>query len=252
MKNHFFIPYAGNKRNECENLYDEVKDKLDNIEFIIEPFCGTSAFSYYLSLKHPKKFTYILNDNNKNLIELYKIVADEAKFKKFIEDVNIILIDIDKIKYNALNKNELIGWFIHNKIYAIRAGLFPSDIYKINKNINNIINCPIINFLRTEHIILENKDGIKIVEKYIDDERCLIFLDPPYLISCNQFYSNTDVNIYEYLCNNQIQNQKALFLLCLENNWIIKLLFNTNIKKEYNKLYQTSKKKTTHLIITNF
>ena len=68
-KNHFFIPYAGNKRSEVEKIYDSIKDKLNDIEYIVEPFCGTSAFSYYMSLRHPKQFKYILNDNNKYLIE---------------------------------------------------------------------------------------------------------------------------------------------------------------------------------------
>ena len=55
-KNHFFMGYAGNKRNEVGTIYDSIKDKLTDIEYIVEPFCGTSAFSYYMSLKHPKKF----------------------------------------------------------------------------------------------------------------------------------------------------------------------------------------------------
>ena len=69
MKNHFIIPYFGNKRMEVENLYNVIKDKLDEVDIIIEPFCGSSAMSYYISTQHPKKIKYILNDNNKKLIE---------------------------------------------------------------------------------------------------------------------------------------------------------------------------------------
>ena len=60
-----------------------------------------------------------------------------------------------------------------------------------------------------------------------------------------------NVNIYEYLYKNNIDNMKALIILCLESNWIIKILFNNQIKKEYVKQYQISKKKTNHLIISN-
>ena len=56
---------------------------FDNIDTIIEPCCGTSALSYYISLQHPKKFKYILNDLNKQLIELYTIMKDKAKCKKY-------------------------------------------------------------------------------------------------------------------------------------------------------------------------
>jgi len=59
-KNHFFIPYAGNKRSEVERIYESIKDKLDDIEYVVEPFCGTSAFSFYMSLKHPKSLNIFL------------------------------------------------------------------------------------------------------------------------------------------------------------------------------------------------
>ena len=41
MKNHFLISYAGNKRNECENIFNYCKFLLNNneIDTIVEPFC---------------------------------------------------------------------------------------------------------------------------------------------------------------------------------------------------------------------
>jgi len=104
-KNHFFIPYPGNKRSEVEKIYESFKDKLDDVEYIVEPFCGTSAFSYYMSLKHPKKFKYILNDNNNLLIETYKIAQDDDKLNELILDINDKIVDINKEKYNKV-KND--------------------------------------------------------------------------------------------------------------------------------------------------
>ena len=72
MKNHFIFPYAGNKREEVERIYEKID--LTNITTIIEPFCGTSAMSLYISLKNPKIYKYILNDNNTFLTELYMIL----------------------------------------------------------------------------------------------------------------------------------------------------------------------------------
>ena len=79
MKNHFFIPYAGNKREEVEPIYKEVENYLEKIDTIIEPYCGTSAISYFISLKFPKKYKYILNDNNKFLIEIYNMIKRGRK-----------------------------------------------------------------------------------------------------------------------------------------------------------------------------
>jgi len=57
MKNHFFIAYSGNKREEVNTIHDYIKPKLTpSITTIIEPFCGTSALSYYISTLYPKKY----------------------------------------------------------------------------------------------------------------------------------------------------------------------------------------------------
>lgn len=251
-KNHFLLPYAGNKRTECETIYNEISAKINDIKTIVEPYCGTSAFSFFMSLKHPKKFEYILNDNNNYLIELYKTALDETKLDDLIKKLDLKIKGLNKEKYNQIKKeNSLISWIIINKIYSIRAGLFPSD-KKILTTFNYLKECPIINFLRNEKITFLNFDGVEIINKYKDNIDNFIFLDPPYLLSCNDFYKDTNTNVYEYMYYNKINNMKSLVLLCLESNWIIKLLFNNEFKKEYNKHYQTSHKKTSHIIITNF
>jgi site-specific DNA-adenine methylase len=68
MKNHFFFSYSGNKRDEVETIHDALKNNLKNITTIIEPFCGSSAFSFYIASLYPGRVNYILNDNNKYLI----------------------------------------------------------------------------------------------------------------------------------------------------------------------------------------
>ena len=56
MKNHFITKYAGNKRCEVENLFDILN--FDEIDTIIEPCCGSSAVSFYISTQYPRKFKY--------------------------------------------------------------------------------------------------------------------------------------------------------------------------------------------------
>ena len=77
-------------------------------------------------------------------------------------------------------------------------------------------------------------------------------MDPPYLNACNDFYNDSHVNIYEYLFNNNILNDKAKIYLILENIWVIKLLFKGLGIIEYEKQYQSlKKKKTIHILISN-
>jgi len=253
MKNHFIISYAGNKRNEIENILNV--SNFENINTIIEPFCGSCAVSYSISLKYPKKFKYILNDLNDNLIELMKIMKDKKKFDDFKKKINDIIPKIkdSKEEYLKVVKNkDIYGWFIANKYYNIRAGLYPSIESIFDKKIDD--ECPIINFLRTEDVEIRNEEGTKIIEEFKNDPHNYIFLDPPYLLSCNTFYSSQYTNVYEYIYNNNILNYNCFVVCALEDMWIIRLLFNQNINensKTQNKTYQMTKTKTTHIYFNN-
>lgn len=253
MKNHFYIAYTGNKRNEfneIETYINKIFDNFENnIDTIIEPFCGSCAFSYCISLKHPKKFKYILNDMDENLIYLLNAIKNENSRLDLEKNINEKLKNIkNKDDYN--NLEGFYRWFIHNKYYYIRPGLYPPENKFKNINLNE---CPFTKFILNENIEFINMDGRNLIQKYYNDETKLIFVDPPYIISCNALYTNkTGLNIYEWFYNNKINDSKCWFIIVLEDNWIINLLFNENIKHSYNKLYQHSKKKTKHLIITNY
>ena len=88
MRNHFIISYAGNKRQEVERIEEYLHNKLDGIDTIIEPFCGSSAMSCYLSMKYPRRFKYILNDLDPMLIELYHLMKDKVLFDEFMVLLN--------------------------------------------------------------------------------------------------------------------------------------------------------------------
>lgn len=256
MKNHFFIPYFGNKRKEVEEIYNEVKDSLTNIKFIIEPYCGSSAFSYYIWLNNKDNdLTYVLNDNNKMLIDLYNISKSPEKFEILYNSIiDIQRATTNKQLYDKVFKNsveDLASWIYVNKVYCIRAGLYPLKKTYTEESFNAFKNAPIIEFLRNAKIIISDKEAIEVYNEYKGNDKALIFLDPPYLVSCNSFYNNPKVNVYEYLFDNEIMKEKALIVLCLENIWIIKLLFKGKKMITYDKTYSSSKKKTEHVIIIN-
>jgi hypothetical protein len=248
MKNHFYIPYCGNKRQEVKHIYDNID--FTDITTVVEPFCGSCAMSYYISTQR-EGLKYILNDNNKYLKEMYEIMLDDNKIEKIEKDFE------DKVKsfkdnkemYDTIVKEDnLLSWFIKNKLYNIRPGLYPS--LRSYKETINLKLFPIYNFFKNNDITFSNDCGLTIYEKYKNSKNNLILLDPPYINSTNDYYLNADVNIYEYLCNNNINNEIAEIILILENIWMIKLLFKHNkIKFEYDKKYVMSKKKTSHIII---
>ena len=265
-KNHFFFGYNGNKREEAEKLYNLFK--LDNVKTIIEPYCGSCAISYYISKLNPKKFKYILNDYNKSLIEILKIIKDDKKTEELENIINNHVIEMNKLKdfderkiyYNKLVKsNTITGYLFGNKYYQIRPNLCPKRLDKHN-NLYDLSpfyfkQYPIYEFFKTEDIEIYNIDGKDIYTKYKNDKSVLIFLDPPYMATNNEFYNNGggigNMNIYEYLNENSINKEKAKIYMILENMWIMLLLFKKYIIETNDKLYQTSKKQTSHITISN-
>ena len=248
-QNHFYISYAGNKRTEVQNIYNNLD--FTNIESVIEPYCGTCSISYYIWLQRPN-LKFILNDNNKHFKEMYNIIKDDEMLSNFENQVNNIIIPkIKKSKTDYLDvvkKDDVYGWFISHKFYQLRAGLY--DVKTSSYKNVHLKNHPIYDFFKNADIEFYNMDGVELYEKYKDDERNLIIFDPPYLMSCNDFYLQSNANIYEYLSLNKISNEKAEIYLILENVWIIKLLFKDLIKYEYDKKY-AGHRKSTHLIIYN-
>lgn len=265
MKNHFFFAYSGNKRSEVEQIVNHID--LNGIGTIIEPFCGTCAFSYYISTLYPKKYKYILNDYNKYIVELLNIARDKDKLKKLNDDIknicfkNDVFIDKETYKKETYNKKTLLSYIISNKYFTIRSGLYPKYPTNVKNNLN-LEDCPIVKFLRDEDVEISGVDGIEIIEEFKNFDDCFIFLDPPYMLSMNSFYNEefTEnnkhkkyLNVYEYLYNNNIKKFNSNIFLVLEDIWIVRLLFDQfkNNFIQYKKKYQTSKRDSYHLLIKN-
>jgi hypothetical protein len=252
MKNHFYMPWVGNKREEVESIYEFIKDIIDKYDIIVEPYCGSQSISLYIALNTSGK-KFILNDNNKYLKEMYELMKDDQKIIEFNENVfnkyDEELKD-DKEAYQLYIKNDnLYSWFISNKFNGIRPGLWPQG--KTYKKFD-LKQTPIYEFYKNNDIEFYCDDAIKIYEKYKSNDKALILLDPPYLSTINDFYLDSSTNIYEYLYNHNIKFERAKIVLILENIWIIKMLFQNCEQKEYDKTYNGyKKKKVKHVIISN-
>lgn len=262
--NHFIIAYAGNKRKEYQ--YFKSKVNLDNIENIIEPFAGSCAISFNIWLEYGDKFNYYLNDNCENIYDLYKLIRDEEP-QDILNKLNEIKQTINgKEDYNKLFKKNfknskqrdkdnfnIFEYIVIHKGYSIRVGLFNEKRFNKDAKIKfNKLQLKFFEFLKSPNVFISLGDWSSIFDKFKDDDKSLIFLDPPYLQSCNDYYLDKTINIYEYLTKNNIDNFKSHIYLILEDNWIIKIIFNNNnAMMDYDKTYQQTKRKTTHILYKN-
>lgn len=243
------MSYPGNKRNEVQDVVNALN--FDKTTTIVEPYCGTAAFSWYVSTLYPGRFKYILNDNSAELIELYEILKDDERLETLIETMKAYNKNMTQEKYKAIKEEKTFeSWFYTNSCYGYRPGMYPLD--RSLKDFDKIRDAPIIKFLKNEDVRITRDDGVAVYEHYKTDPCAMIFMDPPYIASCNAYYTDAHANIYEHLFNHSIAEEAACVVLVLENIWIIKLLFKdvgTQITKS--KEYGISKKKTEHVTIVN-
>jgi len=258
-KNHFLYSYAGNKRQEAETLINLIN--FDNIKNIIEPFCGSSAISFTIWKKYKNDFNYYLNDNDEELINIYKLLKKETA-EHIEEEVNKIKNKIsNKEEWNNLlneykeTKNIYLFIFITKYSTMSRFGFYPLKMpktpFKILDETKNFIE-----FIKSPNVIISNNDYMDIFDKFKDDDTTIFLFDPPYLVSNNIFYNlgikEQKLNIYEYFFSNKIESFKSHIYLILEHVWIIKALYrDSKILSTYGKHYEVSKKNTEHVIIYN-
>ena len=82
VKNIPLFSYFGNKDNEISTIVENVPD-MNNIDIIIEPYCGSFALIRYLLTIYPNK-TYICNDNKELLIKTYQALQDDDECSRLI------------------------------------------------------------------------------------------------------------------------------------------------------------------------
>ena len=253
MKNHFFFPYFGNKRNEVERLYEIIEPFLDEIDTVIEPYCGSFAFSYYVwTLNKERNLKYILNDIDENLIMLIRTVIENPDYLNEINDeINEFKTNWSKTTYDEIvKKRDFKGYLLGSMYYRIRPNLF-----NINGCIDKILmSAPVVDFLLNANIEVKNQDGLNLLISNINNHNALIFLDPPYILSDNTMYKSSSDNIYSYFAKNDLKNFESKLVICIEKNFITDLIFdneNDNIITYDKKYANGNKKRTKHLIYFN-
>jgi len=262
---HFPISYMGNKRREFK--YIEPLLNFDGIENIIEPFCGSSAISFNIWLKHPH-LNFYLNDNFKPLYNIYQLLKtddindifdkineykikynDPEEFKKFAKDNNCKSNDIDPTIFMFFKKTSKfrIGEVLKMEHH------FSTKLFKKPTKLQ----MKFVEFIRSPNVHISNDDWSVLFNKFKNDDKSIFFFDPPYIDSDNSFYNSKgrdkyDYNVYEFFNLNKINtfNSHIYFILeLIDKN--TNIFGNDNIITTYDKYYLINFKTTKHAIYTN-
>lgn len=251
--NQFFIAYDGNKYQETKkylNLNDYLK-----YDTIIEPYGGTYGFSRAIyELDNTKKF--IIYDNNERLINFYnslkKMSSDE--FNEYMDGYNEIMNDlqwrispdsrcIDRKKIKQMKTQ--YPQYEDIIFYNVEKGKFSSSTNKKNCNLFHqmMANCTFI------HQSINDVDYDD-----IDKDKTFIYLDPPYIMSCNTQYFDSGVDHTKTIHKLFTTIKKSNCMFIHSTHFLLDCVFdgkNNAIKSiSYEKKYNTSKKMITHDVFT--
>lgn len=214
--------YVGDKYKIMPQIINLFPDNINNY---YEPFLGGGSSAMYV-----KANQYILNDNNKNVIDLHKFVSSHSKKQDFLFEKLFKLIKDyglscsylgftvpDEIKklhvktyYSRFNKKNyirlrddfnksndnlklylLLIYGFNHMIRFNKKGEFNLPVGNVDFN-KNVYESLVgyLNFVDNKKIQYSNKDYIDFVKEIKFNKGDFIYLDPPYFISNSEYNKN--------------------------------------------------------------
>lgn len=182
------IKMFGGKNTMANKIIEYFPCDYKNMNYI-EPFCGSAAILFH---KEPSSIE-VINDLNKNIYSLFKVIIDKDMFnifknkcdltlysqdlykeyKKDLKDPNIDIIDraykfyyINRTSYNGL------GGFSTSNVIRRNMSKSVSDYLSSIDSLYDIHN-------RLSKVIVYNDDALNIIKKY-DIENTFMYCDSPY------------------------------------------------------------------------
>lgn len=270
-----FVKWAGGKRQIIDKLKMYIPDEFDTY---YEPFVGGGALLFELS---PKKA--VINDSNKELMNVYEVLCDEEKFKKMCNVLNSYEVKhSEEFYYDLRNKDRNKNTFNRLSDYTRAARTIYlnkacfNGLYRVNSK--NEFNVPfgkktkvntyeggnlitVSNYLTMNDIKMLSTDFEDVVKTAKKGD--FVYFDPPYDSDTGTFNSYTDEGF-----GKEQQRRLARVFKELDEKGVYVMLSNHNttlineLYKDYNihvieakrNINANGKKrgKVEELIITNF
>ncbi len=241
-----FVKWAGGKRQIIDKLKEYVPDEYNTY---YEPFIGGGALLFELSPKNA-----VINDSNEELMNVYRCLCDEEKFKKMCNLLNHYEAEHSEEFYYEIrnkdkNKNAYSRLSDYTKaartIYLNKACF--NGLYRVNKK--NEFNVPFgkktkVNTYEGSNLITVSNyltmNNIKILsidfEEAVKDvkPKDFIYFDPPYDSDTSTFNSYTEEGFDR---NEQIRLAKVFKELDKKGAYVMLSNHNTSLINDLYKDY---------------
>lgn len=270
-----FVKWAGGKRQIIDKLKQYVPDEYNTY---YEPFIGGGALLFELAPKNA-----VINDSNEELMNVYKCLCDEEKFKKMCSLLNHYETEhSEDFYYEIRNKdknkntyNRLSDYTKAARTIYLNKACF-NGLYRVNKK--NEFNVPFgkktkVNTYEGSNLITVSNyltmNNIKILsvdfEEAVKDvkEKDFVYFDPPYDSETSTFNSyteegfNRDEQIRLAKVFKELDRKGAFVMLSNHNTSLINDLYkeyNIHLIEAKRNINSNGKKrgKVEEVIITNY
>lgn len=275
LKGKPFVKWAGGKRQIMKDIKKYIPD---NYSTYYEPFVGGGAVFFELA---PKKA--VLNDYNKELMNVFECIKDEIRFEKMCNELNhheanhseeyyykIRDLDRDKKKFNKLVDYKRAARTIYlnkacfNGLYRVNSKNEFNVPYGKKEKVNTyegqnlgIVHC-ILNFNDIELLSMDFEEAVKNAKK-----GDFIYFDPPYDSDTSTFNSYTEdgfgkdeqVRLFELF--EKLDKKGCYIMLSNHNTKLIRDLYknyNINVIKAKRNINANGKKRgnVEEVLITNY
>lgn len=275
LKGKPFVKWAGGKRQIMKDIKKYIPD---NYSTYYEPFVGGGAVFFELA---PKKA--VLNDYNKELMNVFECIKDEIRFEKMCNELNhheanhseeyyykIRDLDRDKKKFNKLVDYKRAARTIYlnkacfNGLYRVNSKNEFNVPYGKKEKVNTyegqnlgIVHC-ILNFNDIELLSTDFEEAVKNAKK-----GDFIYFDPPYDSDTSTFNSYTEdgfgkeeqVRLFKLF--EKLDKKGCYIMLSNHNTKLIRDLYknyNINVIKAKRNINANGKKRgnVEEVLITNY
>lgn len=241
-----FVKWAGGKRQIIEKLKNYVPDEFNTY---YEPFIGGGALLFELSPKNA-----VINDSNEELMNVYRCLCDEEKFKKMCNLLNHYEAEhSEEFYYEIRNKDKSKKAYDRLSDYTKAARTIYlnkacfNGLYRVNKK--NEFNVPFgkktkVNTYEGSNLITVSNyltmNNIKILsidfEEAVKDVKAkdFIYFDPPYDSDTSTFNSYTEEGFDR---NEQIRLAKVFKELDKKGAYVMLSNHNTSLINDLYKGY---------------
>jgi DNA adenine methylase len=184
------IKYFGSKGTFASKILEHFPEGYQTMNYI-EPFCGSAALLFHKE----RSDVEIINDLDKNIYSLFKVLIDNSKFDEFKYkcDLSIYSEQLFKEYLKSLKNDDLslveraYKYFYCNRVAYNGLGGFSSSAVvrrKMSKSASDFLSA--IDGLPEVHnrlsgVIIHNTDALELIQKW-DKPNTFMYCDSPYAL----------------------------------------------------------------------